>query len=82
MARSFTVYELSKLIGRETTQKIIDKWPSHSCYFSNDPMALEFESTYHKHQYIKEQAKNKVPVKEISKKVGLSIDYVRHIINE
>lgn len=83
MAKSVTVYEISQVIGKDMTQKLIEEYGGMSCYLSTDPMALEFPGKPEKHEYIKNLFFNSgKSVNEIAEKVGMSIDHIRKIINE
>jgi Mor family transcriptional regulator len=83
MAKSVTVFEISQVIGKDMTQKLIEEYGGMSCYLSTDPMALEFPGKPEKHEYIKNLFYNSgKSVNEIAEKVGMSIDHIRKIINE
>lgn len=82
MAGSVTVFDLVKSIGKENVQKIIDDHGGKSCFFSQDPMALEFPGKPDRNEKIRNMFGKEYSVPQLADKFGLSIDSVRKIVNK
>ncbi len=83
MKKTVSVYEISKVIGESNTKTLIDNFGGMTCYFSTDPMAIKYSDKPERNQVIKNLFFDSgLSVNEISKRMNLSSDHVRKIINK
>lgn len=80
MPVTVNIRQVKEDLGEDIAKLIQEHYPGMYIYVSNNPVALEFESTEAKYQYILNLANSNRTCDYIAEKVGLSKDRVTKII--